>query len=94
MTQSKNTQAKAEQITRALLRVKGYLDDNEQPTPKAKNSIKLMGGRLLLTPKGKKELQRWIDEDNGLLALLGRLDLSQSTKELTNEIIKFGIWKN
>ena len=94
MTQSKNTQAKAEQITRALLRVKGYLDDNHQPTPKAKNFIKLMGGKLLLTPKGKKELQQWIDEDNGLLALLGRLDLSQSTKELTNEIIKFGIWKN
>lgn len=87
------TTKKGEQIMRAAMRLKGYLDDNEQPTELAKGLLVGRGSKILLTPKGRKVMQEIVDNDNGLFALLGRLDLSKSTEELKQEVIKFGIWK-
>ena len=93
MSHSKKVDQKAQEITRAMLRLKGYLDDDLKPTKLAAGLIVGTPDDLILTPKGKHLMKNMISEDQGLLEFLGKCnDLSVSTKKLTELVIKFGVW--
>ena len=95
MTQSKKVDAKAQEITRALLRLKGYLDDDLNPTKMADGLIKGTPNNLQLTLKGRLKLQEMIKNDKGVFEFLGKVrNLNVSTKKLTELLIKWGIWKS
>lgn len=95
MTHEKKVDAKAQEITRAFLRLKGYLDDDLNPTKMADGLIRGTSENLQLTLKGKLLLQKLIKDDKGVFEFLGKVrDLNVSTKKLTDLLIKWGIWKN
>lgn len=95
MTHEKKVDAKAQEITRAFLRLKGYLNDDLTPTKMADGLIQGTPDNLQLTLRGRLKLQEMIKTDKGLFEFLGKVrDLNVSTKKLTALVIKWGIWQN